>query len=163
MKGLLLRLTMSLLLANLAGIAFSQDDTMKTLPPVVIYSRTNVDKAVTKSFDKTFKDAVNEQWFRMDKNYLVTFISGETKNNALFRKNGSLIYHISWGTEQNLPSKIKVQIQNAYSDYNIVTAINVRANERNIWLVNLEGLKKFIIVSAEEGELQEVRNYVKPS
>lgn len=134
---------------------------MNTLRPVVIYAKSNVNKAVTDAFEKKFKDAMDPQWFRMNKNYLVTFITGDMKNNALFKKNGKLIYHIRFGKENNLPVDIKKQVQDSYPDYNITRAVNVRINDRDVWVVNLEGLKKWIIVRAEEGELNEVESYAK--
>lgn len=160
-KGFLFRVMTSLLLAGFVHDGFAQNDSMKTLPPVVIYTRSNVNKAVTKSFDKNFKDAMDPRWFRMNKNFLVSFITGDMKNNALFKENGKLIYHIRFGTENNLPEEIKKQVQEVYSDYNITRAVNVKVNNRDIWVVNLEGLKKLLIVRIEDGELQEVENYTK--
>ncbi|MGZ3838130.1 MAG: hypothetical protein ACXVMS_09270 [Flavisolibacter sp.] len=162
-KNLLLSGAMSLLLLGSVLSCLGQEDSMKTLPPVVIYAKSNVDKAVRESFDKQFKDAMNQQWFRMNKDYLVTFITEDMKNNALFKKNGKLIYHIRFGQESNLPPDIKKQVQEAYTDYNITRAVNVKYNNRDLWVVNLEGLKKYIIVRVEDGELQEVENYDKAS
>lgn len=158
----LVRLILSLVLSGFMYTVFAQDS-MKMLPPVVVYTKANVTKAVTKSFDKMFKDAVDPQWYKMDKNYLVKFITGDMDNNALFKKNGSLVYHIQYGKEHNLPADIRSQVQNAYSEYNITRAIKIKAGERNIWVVNLEGLKKYVIVSVEDGELQEVQSYTKAS
>lgn len=160
-KNLFLRLAISLLFVGSMFTCFSQEDSMKTLPPVIIYAKSNVNKTVTDAFEKNFKDAINAQWYRMDKDFLVTFITGDMKNNALFKKNGKLIYHISFGQENNLPADIKKQVQEAYAEYNITRAVNVKFNNRNLWVVNLEGLKKYITVRVEDGELQEVENFDK--
>ena len=93
-KILFLGFTVSLLVAGSVQKVFAQDDTMRTMEPVVIYAKSNVNKAVTDAFDKMFKDAMDPQWFRMNKNFLVTFITTDTmKNNALFKQNGKLIPH----------------------------------------------------------------------
>jgi hypothetical protein len=141
----------------------AQEDTMKTLPPVVIFTKTNVTKAVEQSFQREFKGAIEPQWYRLNKNYLVTFIHDEMKNNALFKKNGRLIYNIRYGHEQNLPGEVRKQLQESYGDYNITNAVNVRENNRNIWVINLEGLKKLVLVRVEEGEMEEVGNFTKSS
>lgn len=157
-KIMLVRIILGFFCVISGYVSDAQNDSMNTLPPVVIYSKTNVNKAVLHSFDRQFKNAVDAQWYKMSTNFMATFITGDTKNNALFKKNGSLIYHISWGNEQQLPAAIKSQIQNAYADYNIITSININTGSRKVWVVNLEGLKKYIIVTAEDGELQEVKN-----
>jgi hypothetical protein len=104
---------------------------------------------------------MDPQWFKMNKNYLVSFIMGDTKNNALFKKNGKMVYHISYGNEGNLPEDVKKQVHNAYEEYNITRAVNVKGGSRDIWVVNLEGMKRWVIVSIEDGELVEIENYEK--
>ena len=149
-----------LLFAGMIRKAVAQD-TMQTLPPVVIYAKSNIDKALASSFDKSFQKATDIRWSKMNKNFLASFILGDTKNNALYRKNGSLIYHIQWGQEKHLPSDIREQVSYAYSDYRIAAVIYIHADNRKIWVVNLEGLKKYVIASVEDGELQEVATYDK--
>jgi hypothetical protein len=160
-NGLFPRVVLGFLLASSVNSAFSQEDSMKAMEPVVIYTKTNVNKEVTDAFDKQFKDAMDPQWFKMNKNYLVSFIMGDTKNNALFKKNGKMIYHISYGNESNLPEDVKKQVHNAYEEYNITRAVNIKGGSRDIWVVNLEGMKRWVIVSIEDGELVEVENYEK--
>ncbi|HEU0111225.1 MAG TPA: hypothetical protein VFQ73_10135 [Flavisolibacter sp.] len=162
-KITIIQLAVSLLCAGYIQTAVAQVDTMKTLEPVVIYAKSNVNKAVTDAFDKHFKDAMDPQWFRMNKDFLVTFITGDMKNNALFRKNGKMVYHVSYGQDHNLPDELKTQVQNGYPDYNITRVVNVKMDNRDVWVVNLEGLKKWIIVRMEDGELEEVENYDKAS
>jgi hypothetical protein len=149
-------------LAGFTNLAVAQD-TMYTLPPVVIITKTNVNKAVNDAFTKEFKDAMDPVWYRMNKDYLVNFITTDMKNSALFKKNGRLVYHIRYGHQNNLPEDVLAKVQQAYADYNITNAVNVRENNRDIWVVNLEGLKKLIVVLVEEGELEEVGNYNKSS
>jgi hypothetical protein len=134
---------------------------VKTLPSVTVTTASNVNDAVVKSFQGQFKNAVDPVWYKIDKNYLVKFITEEQKNTALFKDNGKLIYHISYGTEKNLPEEIRTQVMGSYQDYAITAAIHVNEANRSIWVINLEGLKKLIIVRVEEGELEEVGNYVK--
>lgn len=160
-KRLLLHAALCLFMAGAFITVHAQEDSMKSLPPVVIYSKSNVDKAVTEAFNRQFKDAMDPQWYKMNKNFLVTFIEGDMKNNALFKANGRLIYNVKYGNETNLPEDIKKQIHDAYADYNITRAVNVLINDRNVWVVNLEGLKKWLVVRSENGELEEVENYNK--
>lgn len=156
-KKLFLPVVFSLLAGLVNGVA-AQDDTLMPLPPVYIYSKTNVTKAVNTAFEKRFKDAVNPEWYRVNKDYLVTFITADMRNNAYFKKSGRMVYHIRYGKENNLPQEIRKMIHDAYGDYNITNAVQVQENNRNIWVVNLEGLKKLKVVRVEDGELEEVKS-----
>jgi hypothetical protein len=163
---LILRFSIGFLLLLFAGGVYAQvdttrTDTIKTLPPIVVTSKANIEARVTEAFDKQFKDAVDPQWYKLSKNYLVKFIQNDMTNNALYKKNGRLIYHIGYGQERNLPDDVRTLVKNSYADYNIISAVNVHQDERNVWVVGLEGMKKLIQVRVEDGQLEEVGNYDK--
>lgn len=140
--------------------SLAQKTSMITLPDITVTSTTNVSKKVSDVFKATFKDAVNTQWSRLNKDFLVTFITGDLKNSVRFHKNGEMLYHIKYGGEKNLPEKVRklIKSQYAYVDFSINQAFNVLEENRNIWVVNLEDNKKFMIVRVEDGELEEVSN-----
>lgn len=133
----------------------------QTLPPVTVTTTSNVNKAVSKSFQSTFKEATNAQWYKVDRDYLASFMMNDQKNHALFQKNGYLIYRITYGKESNMPDDVRKIVKTSYLDYNITSAINVKESGRNIWVVNLETDKKLILARVEDGELEEVGNYDK--
>jgi hypothetical protein len=162
-KNLFLPMVLSLCFVGILQTSHAQADSMKTLPPVIVSNTAYINKEVTKSFEKDFKEAVDPMWYKMDKDYLVTFISNDMKNNALYKQSGKMVYNIQFGDEKNLPDAIKDQVHGAYADYKITKAVNVKMNNRDVWVVNLEGMKRLIIVRAEEGQLEEVNNYVKAS
>jgi hypothetical protein len=131
---------------------------MKKLPDVTVTSTTNVSKKVADIFKATFPDAENATWSKLNKDFLVDFITKDLKNRVLFQRNGSIVYHIKYGHEKNLPEEVRKLIKSTYSyvDLNITNAINVQEDRRNIWVVNLEDNKKLVVVRVEEGELEEV-------
>ena len=136
------------------------------LPEVTVTSTTSsaaINEKVSKSFAKSFKETSNSKWFEINKRYLVKFISNDLKNQALFTKNGTLIYHIVYGYEKNLPANTKSLVKSKYFDYTITSAINVKQDQRDIWVVNLEDDKKYVIVRVEENEMQEIQNFNKAS
>jgi hypothetical protein len=142
----------------IAGNLQAQQTGVKTLPPVTVTTNANVTKKVSDAFQSTFKNAVNPTWYRLDKDYLVKFITGDMNNQALFRRNGALVYQISYGHENNLPKEVRRLVKSNYIDFNIVQAINVQEDNRNIWVINLEDNKKLIIARVEDGGLEEVSN-----
>jgi hypothetical protein len=156
-----LGLCVGLFLLLSAGNVQAQQNGIKTLPNVTVTSSANVNQKVSNAFQASFKDAVSPTWYRLNKDYLVEFITGDMNNRALFKKNGALIYQISYGHENNLPKDIRRILKSNYVDYNIVQAINVKEDNRDIWVVNLEDDKKLIIARVEDYTLEEVGNYNK--
>jgi len=72
-----------------------------------------------------------------------------------------MVYHISYGYEKNLEGDVKDMVQSAYPQYKIIRAIRVRMENRDVWVLNLEGAKRLILVRIEEGQLEEVKNFAK--
>lgn len=139
---------------------FAQEN-IKALPSVTVTSTSNVTKQVNKSFGSAFKEAIDPHWYKLNRDYFVKFIMDDQKNTALMQKNGRIIYHIKYGTEVNLPDDVRKLAKSNFVEYNITNAINVEQDQRNIWVINMEDSKKFVIVRVESGEVEEVGNYDK--
>ena len=157
-------LKFSLLLALVTNISYSQQTDITTLPPVTVTGKsttTAVSAKVTKAFQAAFKDAEDPQWFKLNKDFLVNFIIQQQQNTALFRKNGKIVYHLAFGGEKSLPPSVRKIIKPNYYDYNITKVVKVNEADRNIWVVNLEDAKNFVIVRVENDELEEVRKVKK--
>jgi hypothetical protein len=165
----LVRLASGMVLLLLASGAFAQQDSVKrqqdsikTLPPVTVYRTSNVNQKVTQAFDRNFKDAVGQRWYQLNKDYMVEFIRNDMQNKALFQKDGYLLYHIRYGFEQNLPSDVRRLVRSTYGgDYKVTRAVNVLQDNRDVWMLNLEGQRKLILIHVEKGEIKEVGNYNK--
>ncbi len=162
MKHKLLKYAIGILPLLLFSIVVSaQDTTYKSLPPITITPATKVPSAVKETFNSSFENAVNPEWYKLDTKYLVTFLTRDQKNRALYDKNGELIYHIRYGFEQNLPNDIRSMVKSNYNNYTITMAIAVNQNLRNIWVINMENKDRYIIVRVEDGEMEEVQNLVR--
>jgi hypothetical protein len=154
------KLTCSLLALSLVSSAFAQK--IKTLPAVTVEASTAVaavNAKITKSFTADFKDAVGVKWYKLNKSYLATFISGDMNNSALYGKHGFLVYNIGYGVEQNLPKEVRAIIKPVYYDYKITSILKVNQDAREVWIVNMQDDKKLIIVRVEDGVMDEFRNY----
>jgi hypothetical protein len=82
-------------------------------------------------------------------------------HNALFRKNGVMIYDISYGYEKNMPSNVRDLVLKSYDNYKIIRSINIKAHGRDIWMVKMEGMKKYLMVRVEDMEMEEVEEFNK--
>lgn len=133
------------------------------LSPVIVTSTALVNKKVENAFVKQFENAQNAKWFEADKNYLVAFELNEQRNNALYMKNGHMVYNISYGNEKSLPTNVRTLVKSKYFDYSIATAINVKQNNKNIWLINVEDQNEMFQVRVEDDQMQEVDHIKKSS
>lgn len=148
-----------------ANQVFAQKQKSKLLPIVTITAGDNVSKNVHEAFMSRFKNAENLKWFEVNQNYLVKFIMEDQLHHASFKKNGDLIYHISYGEEKNLPSTVLTEVKSKYDKYDIGKVFNVETNGRNVWIVNLESKKYIIVASIENNgvnngvnEISRIRN-----
>ncbi|KAA9040623.1 hypothetical protein FW778_00850 [Ginsengibacter hankyongi] len=149
------------LLLFCGGRLFAQKDSVVTLPEITITGSAKISNELGKAFRKSFPGAQDLRWYKLDQDYLAKFIKEDMAHNALFKKNGFLKYDISYGHENNLPEQTHEMIQQAYKDYNITTAINVKSAGRDIWVVHLEGLKNLVTVRVEDQDLEEVERFEK--
>ena len=156
------KIIFALVVACNCYIAVAQDrDTVITLPEVRITAASAITTSVYSSFRRAFPDAENLRWYKYDRDYLAKFFMKDMDHNALFRKNGVMKYDISYGHEQHLPEKIKEDVLRAYDNYKIIRAIHVKAYERDIWVIKLEGERKYLTVRFEYGEMDEVESFYK--
>ena len=144
------------------NISFAQEETFKELPPITVSASTsNVSAKVNKAFGQYFKGATHQRWYQLDKNFLVKFIQNDQENRALFTKNGSLVYHISYGSEKHLPSEVRSLIKSTYYDQSITRVLKVNQDKRNIWVVSLEDAKDYVMVRVEDMEMEETQRMQK--
>lgn len=125
------------------------------LPEVKITGLRNVPAKVDEAFQSTFKDGRDPVWYSANKNFLVKFINNDMRSNALFRKNGNLVYNISYGFDKDLPENVSTLVKDKYDDYNVVVAFNVKQDNRDVWIVNLENEKNTVTARVEDGVLNE--------
>jgi hypothetical protein len=148
----------------LAGNSFAQKESYKELSPIVVSagsSSSAISAKLNKAFNQQFKGATHLRWYEVEKKYLVKFIMNDRENRALLTKNGQIVYHISYGTETFLPQDVRHIVKSKYYDQNISRVLNVKQNERNIWVISLEDAKEFIMARVEDMELEETQRYQK--
>jgi hypothetical protein len=157
MKKIVLSLMVIAVLGLTAKVYAQKKDSLITLPTVTVTTTTNVNSTVSGVFKKTFPDAQNLEWYKLNKNYLAKFISEDMKRNAWFSKNGYMNYYVSFGDENNLPEAVRQRVTSAYEDYKITKAVNVKFSNREVWVINLEGLKQYLIIRVEGDEMEQVQ------
>ena len=121
----------------------------------------NINTKVTNAFGKSFKSATNVNWSKVDKNFQASFTVDGKETKALYNKKGRLVYTISYGSEKDLSSENRKMVKSAYVDYTITSAIEIKEDNRTIWVIKLEDIKSLIFVRLENGTLEETKHYQK--
>ncbi|WP_132225947.1 hypothetical protein [Pedobacter sp. ok626] len=116
-------------------------------------SRTVVNNEVSKSFNQLFKDAVAPQWYEVNKRYVVNFIMNDKKNRAVFTKGGSLVYHLIYAAENEVPEDVKSIVKGKYPDHNITFSVQVEQNDQKVWFINVENASKILILRVNADDL----------
>jgi hypothetical protein len=160
MKKNMLFIAMSLLVSQSALVAQDRDKVV-SLPEIKITSIALAAPKVSDAFRKAFPDAENLSWYKYDREYLAKFLAKDMEHNTLFKQNGYMKYDISYGYEENVPAETKKLVTDTYDNYNIIRAINIKADGRDIWIVKMEGMKKFVTIRVENNEMDEVESFYK--
>ena len=160
MKKTSLLLYISIFL-NFTVLNAQDKDSVITLPEIKVTSLAAVNADVASAFRRSFPGAQNLKWYQYDRDYIAKFILRDMDHNTLFRKNGVMVYDISYGYEKHLPENVRDIVNRAYDNYKIIRGIRINAQGREIWMVKMEGMKKYVTVRVEEGELDEVESFYK--
>lgn len=155
----ILKITTAVLVFFFVQNSFAQVARVDTLNEVVIKSTSMVNQAVNKAFKKDFKNPINPRWYKMDQNYLVMFFAKEQKNNVLYKKDGALVYHITYLNGNGLPKDVESIVNSKYPDYSILTTFRIEQDARVIWVVNLKVANDFVLARVEDDQLEEVQRF----
>ncbi|POY35303.1 hypothetical protein C3K47_16090 [Solitalea longa] len=140
----------------MAGTALAQVQ----LPEITITESaksTITNQKVFTSFNTAFKGATSVRWFESNNRYLVNFMMDDIRNHILYTKKGQIIYHVLYGFEKNLPSDLLSQVKSKYKAYAVNRAINIKQGGANVWMVNLENDKGYVVLRMADGDMNEVR------
>ena len=147
---------------SIRAIVFSQDkDSVVMLPEVVITAEWMINEQIDRSFAAKFPESYDIAWRKLNKDYLIKFIEVDLKHQSLFRRNGSLVYDIIYVNESHLPKKIVDLVTHAYHDFNITNGARIARAGREFWIINLEGIRSYVVARIDGDEVSEVKKIIK--
>jgi hypothetical protein len=114
---------------------------------------------VERSFISYFGEAAENNWSMAGKYFLNCFNVNGLLTYAWFTKNGKLVNVTTYGTEKDLPADVRKIVKSEYYDYKIAVTIQVKENNRNIWVVQLDNASEYITVRVEDGEMERVYQF----
>lgn len=136
-------------------------DSVISLPEIKVTSVSSVNVDVANAFRRSFPGAQNLKWYQYDRDYIAKFILRDMDHNTLYRKSGVMVYDISYGYEQHIPEQVRELVNKAYDNYKIIRGIHISTQGKDIWMVKMEGMKKYLTIRVEDGELDEVESFYK--
>jgi hypothetical protein len=136
-------------------------DSVISLPEIKVTSVSSVNADVANAFRRSFPGAQNLKWYQYDRDYIAKFILRDMDHNTLYRKSGVMVYDISYGFEQHIPEQVRELVNKAYDNYKIIRGIHISTQGRDIWMVKMEGMKKYLTIRVEDGEMDEVESFYK--
>ena len=142
--------------------AFSQTSNVTNLPISVsnLSYGKNYSEVLAK-FQTLFPNAENVSFHNMDKNTAATFKMNDLRYRVLLNKKGKLLFKITYCQEKHLPVEVRKAIKMEYIDFRIIGATLVEEGNRKIWVVHLEDDWEYVIVRAENNEVNENMAYKK--
>lgn len=165
----------SLLIFLFTGNSFGQAGFKKSAGSTFLYGdilanpsgdgsliESRVSKPALNAFSSSFQNTSNIKWYRLGDKYEVQFVKNENQHKALFNSKGRRIYTICYGKEKDLPVVVRKMVKREYVEYNILCAIEVNEENRNIWVINLEDDTHLITARVENNIIEETGYYSKP-
>lgn len=123
--------------------------------------KTVVNAKIEKAFTKEFGEVATGSWSVAGKNFLNHFYIDGRRANALFSKNGHLIYTIIYGTETLLPADLKAFVQREYQCHDITMVFEIMQQGRHVWVVQLQNDNEVVTARIENGELEQTQQFAR--
>lgn len=171
MKTKIISLGCSLFLMLNTNVSFSQapakrNDPNNTLatslggPRIISNSGTEmINRKIEKNFIGYFTGVTDESWSMAGKDFHCRFYINGILSDALFTKNGSLVYVVMHGNEKDMPSDVRKIVKSTYFDYTIIKAIEVKQNHEDIWIVKMKENLDHVTVRVEDGRMEVVEQF----
>ena len=148
----------------LVSNSYGQNENYRELPTITVSAASSgimVSTKLVKVFSRVFQSASNIRWYEIKRNFLVKFIQNDQENTALFTRSGNLVYHICYGLEQFLPTKVRKLVKSVYYDQTITRVLRVNQDNRCIWVISMKDDTQYIMARVEDMELEETRRITK--
>lgn len=114
---------------------------------------------LSSAFSKTFPEATEVNWYKLNKDYLTKFVENDVGHCSLFSKNGVMKYDVRYG--EKLSPAHQEKLEREYPEFKVTKTFHVIEGGRDIWVVNLESLNSYATARIENNELEEVQHFYK--
>ena len=113
------------------------------------------------AFKNSYPNVTYSKWYRVRRNYLVSFKVNHYLSRALYDFKGELISSFLYGSANDLPTGVAELVKNHYPNCNIFLTTEVYQAGRNTWVINLDNKKILMCISVQDDFIQELTQYNK--
>jgi len=112
---------------------------------------------IVKKFSRTYPQASNPKWTRIDNCYQVSFLEKGLKTTAVFQENGKMNYAITDLKIENMPAGLQQIIKKDYDGFRILNAVEINNNGNISRQVILENTASYITIKARGDEIEVIK------
>lgn len=124
-------------------------------------SNAMVSLKVKEGFKRNFGENKEQYWSVVGKNYVSHFYAGGFRVNAMFNKNGRLIYTVKYGTAEQLPGNYKKIVKARYPEHNISMVTHVQEDDVDVWIVQVQDDIEVVTTRIADETLEQVNQFYK--
>ncbi|MBS1935095.1 MAG: hypothetical protein JST96_13925, partial [Bacteroidetes bacterium] len=89
----------------------------KNLTPYSGTESSDINAKAVKNFSKTFKNAANTQWYKIEDGFLAHFSENGVEKRTYYDKRGNWHFTIAYLDEKALPKDVRRDVKSIYYDY----------------------------------------------
>lgn len=154
---------------NNAKVSFPTVDEATDVKSVAVLAKTSKAdlKAIkanfkaTELFKEAFKDAPEAKWATGINTIVAYFTKDSLRTQAVFNKSGILLHYLTFYPADKTPKAIRSIIKDVYSNANINLLTEVKENDMDFYIVNIEDKKTFKEIAIYNNEIVLLKEYNK--
>jgi hypothetical protein len=114
-----------------------------------------------KDFAKSFKQAEQIKWYKLDDGFIASFNQHGTAKRSNYDQKGNWRYSMATYTEEKLPLEVRSQVKTTYYDFAITLVNEIKTREKIIYIVHMTDKTSWINLRVCEGEMEVIERYSK--
>ena len=121
----------------------------------------DINQKALKHFSRSIKNAKGEKWFEKRDGYVVYYMKDGYQSHAVYNIKGNWLYTIGVYSEENLPFSVRDLVKRNYYDFNIFQVLEIKIENKIIYLVRVEDKTSWKTIRVQDGEMQVIEQYRK--
>lgn len=114
-----------------------------------------------RDFAKTFKDAENIQWYKLEDGYVVLYSCLEQSRRTGYDSRGNWLYNLLHYGADKLPADIYQLVRSTYYDYSISQVDEIQQKHQVIYVIHMEDKNTWQNIRVVDGQMEILEQYRK--
>ena len=114
---------------------------------------------IRKKFQKQFANAKLETWTKVENGYAIRFSAGSIENLVFYNAKANLTGQVRYYKPDYLPFDIRLQVENMYYNYDILSVQEVIVEKSITYLVSIAAKNEWKIIRVSEAGMDVYKEY----